>query len=347
MKKCRGCGIELQNEDNTKTGYIAKPGQDYCQRCFRLRNYNDHHNLYGKSVRNNEILKMINEENINDLALVLDILDFLFIDHHDLLNNFKKQNIILVLNKLDILPKNISEDNFLKLMEDKINLLRKDFPNIKECLLTSIHDDKFKEFFFETLDDLKIKKLLFIGKTNAGKSSILNKLIEDNTLTVSPFIGTTLSLNEINIREYTLIDSPGLLDNNSILNYLPLEKVKDVLPHKTLNAKNYQFYEDQSYYIEGLLRIDVKTNDKGSITFYLNDNLNIHRTKLDNSDRYYERNKKDIKYKVDLNERYYLNNKEDKMIYISGLGIIKLSGLSNYVIYHYDKIGLYISEVLF
>ena len=41
MKKCIGCGVELQMEDIKKPGYIKDINQDYCQRCFRMTHYND------------------------------------------------------------------------------------------------------------------------------------------------------------------------------------------------------------------------------------------------------------------------------------------------------------------
>ena len=99
--------------------------------------------------------------------------------------------------------------------------------------------------------------------------------------------------------------------------------------------------------IEGLLRIDILNEVKGNISFYINDALNIHRTKLDNSDNYYDKNKKYIKYKVDLNNKLELDLKEDKMLFIKGLGIIKLSKDAKYLIHHYNKVNLYLSEVLF
>ena len=40
-KICKGCGIVMQSEDKTKLGYTPKPEADYCQRCFRIRHYDD------------------------------------------------------------------------------------------------------------------------------------------------------------------------------------------------------------------------------------------------------------------------------------------------------------------
>ena len=347
MERCKGCGIQLQHIDDNKVGYILKEGQEYCQRCFRLRNYNDNKNLYSKLVDNKKIIELINDIKCNNIALVLDILDFLFVDNKELFNNFKKQKIILILNKLDLLSKNTSEIKFMNLIEDRINKLRNDYPNIISCLLTSIYDDKFRSFLFDNLNDLNIKDIIFVGKSNAGKSSILNKLNENNNLTVSPYLGTTLAINKIEIDNYIFYDSPGIIDNDNIINYLPNDKINDVMPKKSFKIKNYQYYERQSYFIEALLRIDVLDEIEGNISFYLNDMLKIHRSKLENGDKYLINNKKNIKYKVDLDKTIEIYDENDLMIFINGLGIIKLSGGAKYLIHHYNKVNIYMSEVLF
>ena len=41
MKKCIGCGAELQSIDKTLPGYIDASnieGKDYCERCFKIIN---------------------------------------------------------------------------------------------------------------------------------------------------------------------------------------------------------------------------------------------------------------------------------------------------------------------
>ena len=43
-KKCTGCGMELQFEDEKKEGYVPEEkfimeGELLCQRCFKIKNY--------------------------------------------------------------------------------------------------------------------------------------------------------------------------------------------------------------------------------------------------------------------------------------------------------------------
>ena len=49
MSKCHGCGIELQNFDNKLLGYTKNLDSDLCERCFRIKHYND----YQKVIKDN------------------------------------------------------------------------------------------------------------------------------------------------------------------------------------------------------------------------------------------------------------------------------------------------------
>ena len=42
MNKCEGCGALLQNVDKLKEGYTTNLDNPLCNRCFRIRHYNDY-----------------------------------------------------------------------------------------------------------------------------------------------------------------------------------------------------------------------------------------------------------------------------------------------------------------
>ena len=59
--------------------------------------------------------------------------------------------------------------------------------------------------------------------TNSGKSTLINKLIKNYTdkqleVTTSLYPSTTLNKIEINLDNLKIIDTPGLLNEGSILN---------------------------------------------------------------------------------------------------------------------------------
>ena len=95
MKKCKGCGIILQDEDNSKIGYVKSLDQDYCQRCFRLTHYGDTSMLSNNLVSNSATLEIYNRYKDEVFALIIDVMDLFSIDSDNLLETFKDYKTIL------------------------------------------------------------------------------------------------------------------------------------------------------------------------------------------------------------------------------------------------------------
>ena len=73
-KKCKGCGVILQDSNILNPGYTTNLDNEYCQRCFRIRNYGDYKLVDINNQEYIEILKTIDET--NDLVLyVTDLLN--------------------------------------------------------------------------------------------------------------------------------------------------------------------------------------------------------------------------------------------------------------------------------
>lgn len=340
MKKCKGCGEILQFEDKNLPGYAPSEDFDYCQRCFRLTHYGDTSKVNKEDTKNEDILKAYKEINDALFVVICDPFDALFLSEDNLLSNFEGKDILLIINKIDLLPKNITEEKINKIYLESLKKCK----NVN-CLITYKNDETFNDLFFEVLEELKHKKIVFAGRTNVGKSSLINKLLEDNVLTTSIYPGTTIKVNRINYKGYSFIDTAGLIDSESFLSHLSNNNVKKILPLKTLKRQMFQLYENQSYILNGLLRVDIKPVKNASIEFMINNNLEIHRTKLENADRYFDRNCNDDKLKLlPLKSHEY---KVDKFntFYLKGLGIFKIKGKCDVDIKVNDDIKVYISEV--
>ena len=97
-------------------------------------------------------------------------------------------------------------------------------------------------------------RVAFVGRSDAGKSTLINKLLKnystsDRELTISPLPSTTLNTVEIEINEYlTLIDTPGLVDSGSIVNYISEDEFKKISPRKEIKPKTFQVKKGQSIY---------------------------------------------------------------------------------------------------
>ncbi len=309
-KKCMGCGVLLQDENILQEGYTTSLENDICQRCFRMKNYGEYQMIAKSNEEYLSILKSVGETK----DLVLYITDLLNVDKD--MEEIRKaipNKMILVLNKKDALPKSVKEEKLINYFKD-LNL------NFEEIIVVSVNKNYNIDYLLKRIKYYQTSKTVYaVGHTNAGKSSLINKLIKnysDKTqeITMSPLPSTTLNTITIEINDYlTLIDTPGLVDSGSILNIVDPKMVKKISPVKEIKPRTYQIRRNQSIIIEDFLRIDYVEGEKNSFTLYVANGLKVKR--LLNST-----NKEDLK---DLNKTAYQVKYGEDLV-VSGLGFIKM-----------------------
>ncbi|MDD5980282.1 MAG: 50S ribosome-binding GTPase, partial [bacterium] len=120
-----------------------------------------------------------------------------------------------------------------------------------------------------------------VGSTNAGKSTLINKIITDyaidkkGEITISPMPSTTLNEIRVSFNNFDLIDTPGLVENGNILNYVDLKSIKKISCKKEIKPRTYQIKKGQSLLIDGLVRIDYLEDTKNSFTFFISNDIDI------------------------------------------------------------------------
>ncbi len=326
MKKCKGCGIPLQNKDKQGLGYVVDMEQDYCRRCFRLSHYGDTADLKTNYVTNKKIIDIYDRYPNALFVLIIDVLDALCLKDDDLLDTFKGKDLVLIINKTDILPENFNDRKIDRIFSKILFDLNRKYSNIKAAILTNKFERQFNEQFLNLLDDLNATNVIFAGRANAGKSSLINKLIHSSDLTTSIYPGTTLEEVEISYKNYRFIDTPGLVDVNNYATYLNIEKYKLSKIDKMIKPQIFQLSEAQSYFYYGLLRVDIIPKNKASASFYINNENQIHRTKYKNGDDYYQKHYCEFVLRVKPLGITEYSISDQKIIVIKGLGIIKING---------------------
>ncbi len=345
MKKCKGCGIILQSKDREGLGYVVDLKQDYCQRCFRLSHYGDTAHIRTNYVTNEKILNIYNRYGYALFVLIVDVLDAMCMEEDDLLEFFKDRDVLLIINKTDLLPENMNEKKIDRLFTKILLNLNRRYSNIKAALLTNKFESRFNDQFFDLLEELNARTIVFAGRANAGKSSLINKLIRKNDLTTSIYPGTTLEEVEISYRNYRFIDTPGLVDINNYVTYLNVEKYKLSKIDRMIRPQIFQLSRPQSYFYYGLLRVDIIPRGKASVSFYINNNNRIHRTSYENGDDYYQKHYCEFVLRVKPLGISDFSIKDKMVIVIKGLGIVKINGECLAYIHSLADCRLYECEV--
>ena len=345
MKKCKGCGIELQTKDKLGIGYVVDMKQDYCQRCFRLSHYGDTNHLKTNYVTNEKIFAIYRKYESFLFVVIIDILDALCLKDDDLLESFKDRDVLLIINKTDLMPENISDRKIDQIFTGLLFDLNRRYPNIKAAMLTNKFENRFNDKFFSLLEEMGRDRVVFAGRANAGKSSLINKLIAGSLLTTSIYPGTTLDEVQISYKNHLFIDTPGLVDLNSYATHLNTEKYRLSKIDRTIKPQIFQLSEAQSYFYDGLLRVDVIPLERSSISFYISNDNRIHRTKYENGDDYYQKHYCEFVLRVKPLGIREESIDGSRLYVIKSLGMFKISGRCRITIHSLQNVKIYTSEV--
>lgn len=308
IRKCKGCGSTLQSKNEKEEGYIRKEKfltADYCERCFKISHYGDSF-LIEKQVNINEFLESVNKSKIP----VIYLLDLTCISNISLepLKQIKNK-IYLILTKRDLLPKSIKDKKL-------INYIKENYTNIESIMVLSSKKMWNIDTLYNTLKRDNISEIYVVGYTNSGKSTLINSLLKSkgqNTSIVTSMVpNTTTELIHINLDgRLTLIDTPGFINESSIVNYIDIKKYINLVPKKEIKPKIYNLRPGFTIIIENIIRIENNTDANISLIFYLKNELKYKKMKVTTSDE------------LKILNKISLEVSKEEDIVIEGLGFIK------------------------
>lgn len=338
--KCIGCGATLQADDPQKPGYVPAHNlhkEDViCQRCFRLKNYNE---IQDVGMDSQDFLDLLNHlaDKKGLVVNVVDIFDF----EGSFINALKRivgnKKVILAANKIDLLPKQINKrrvKDWLKKSARKYGLEAEDV-----VLISAEKGYGIQDLLEAIQQHRKQEDVYIVGTTNVGKSTLINKLIEQsvgekNVVTTSRFPGTTLDLIDIPLDDHSFMyDTPGVIQDHQMTHYVSEKELKQIMPNKEVKQRVYQLNEEQTLFFGGLARIDYVSGGKRPLVCYFSNNLPIHRTKTEKANELWRTqlgkllappsNKDD--FNLDEMKAVRLETgKEKRDVMIAGLGFITI-----------------------
>jgi len=293
---CIGCGVDVQTENPDRLGYAPPSALEkeaiICQRCFRLKHYNE---IQDVPLTDDDFLQILNTLGQTD-SLIVKIVDIFDFNGSWLpgLQRFVGNNpVLLIGNKADILPKSVKPSKLIHWMKQESREL-----GLKpiDVLLVSASKGRFMRDAVEAIEKYRNGKDVYVvGSTNVGKSTFINRIIkevagEGDVITTSHFPGTTLDMIEIPLDDgQAIIDTPGIINHHQMAHYIDKRDLKYITPKKEIKPKVFQLNEEQTLFFGGLARLDYISGGRRSLICHLSNELNIHRTKMENADELYER----------------------------------------------------------
>lgn len=340
MRKCSGCGVILQTENNAYLGYVKDLSHTLCLDCFNLKNYS-------KVTQTTQLKGDMPQ--IKETALIVYVLSvnhfserFKFrLDRH-----FMGSRFILVLNHIDTLEKSVNLGRMIHQLKYEAGQLKMKFEAI---IPTSALQNYNIDLLIDTIKmNQNNEHVYLVGFQNSGKSllfrRISEKLRQQTTVLSGKKPGLTLSNFDIPFNHKKLVDTPGVHLDGLIAEYLPYSEYKDILIEQKVKPRNFQLDPLQSIYIGGFAVFSYLEGDKKGITFYHNKNLNLHRTKYDAYERFNQG--KGVIYHPGVEDSFKMHTfivKDDKKyeIAIAEVCFIHIKGKSKIEIY--APIGMHVS----
>lgn len=333
---CKGCGVRLQCDDKASLGYTPKIEADYCQRCFRIRHYDDVVISMKQGIDSDAVLQKIN--GLDALIVwVVDLFDFEANILQGINRHLMGKDIILVATKRDLLPESVGNEKLSQFLMARLKTLGIRVQGIVICGDLVKHakmedNASIEEVEYAIAHYRRERDVVVMGMANAGKSTLLNAMCANSDLTTSRHPGTTLDFTEIEHQGYKMYDTPGLTRYDSLLTHMDDSLLKTLIPLKPLKARIYQLHEHQTMSLGGLVRLDLIGCGKTTCVAYFSERLPLHRSKQEKADDLWKGHFGELLSPVldasaqDMQMFEVSNIKEKTDIVIHGLGWFCVSG---------------------
>lgn len=290
--RCFGCGAIIQNTNPRLTGFLPRAlveGETpLCQRCYRLQHYGEDVPDANFSTEYRKVMQKAKKENCL-ICLVVDLFAFESSIVPAIFEFLKDNPFIVIGNKKDVLPKSADEAKLIKFINDK--LLTYDLKPL-HTIISSAYKNVNMDEIISTINKYRNNKsVYFVGASSVGKSSLINSFLktyknETKTfISTSPYPGTTLDVIKVPLDNKSFFyDTPGVLVESAIFSHIDRNAMKYIFPRREINPRTFQLNDKQSILIGGIARFDYLEGKKAGFTFYISNECDLVRTKLDRAD---------------------------------------------------------------
>lgn len=295
---CQGCGARIQSTDPDQFGYVPAHllGQDslICQRCFRIIHYGRHE--LG-AVKAEQALQAIEfgVDWASGIVLVVDILDFDSGLPAEFLSLLRERELLLAVNKVDLLPAQTPLPEVETWVRRRLKALG--LSRVEVCLVSALTGYGFPALA-DAIEGLG-GRVLFVGVTNVGKSSILERLLgmrigggkrKGVKPTISPYPGTTVSVSQWHGPGITFADSPGFVPQGRISDLVSADLAVRIIPHRSVTSHLYPVTAGDLILIEGLCVMEcLETGEGGLLLGFTGSGVHWHKSSHKHLDKWLQK----------------------------------------------------------
>lgn len=333
---CKGCGAKLQVTDPKFMGYALSLENDFCQSCFRLKNYGESHDHFHP-----EDLPILEKDAL--IVMVSSILNLDMLFEYPVYRYQSEGTFVYLINQMDLLPKQTNTDILLENAIKKAKDLSVPYLDIIMMSAKNLSDiENLKSY----LSEFKQQHIYLIGVQNSGKTTIFKALTDNKDALAFKKAGLTQEPLYHKMDHQVLWDMPGLFQKGYIHEFLPYDTYKKIIPDKELKPKIYQMKKDQTLIIEGLVSVSV--SKPTSLVLYLDSKIQIHKTNITRVKELFNEKEKHFSIVVDDYEKKVFRVSEGKQqITLADFGFIHLDGPNTIELYQPKGLHITLTEALF
>ena len=165
------------------------------------------------------------------------------------------------------MPNNISVSNYINKFKSAYYIKEEVYPlsSVKKVNTSKI---------LKIMDELNLKKAYILGCTNAGKSTLINTMLNKATITTSRIPNTTLDFINMYIEDKVLTDTPGFITTTTPF-ITDKKYYKKIDYKKRIKPITYQTKEETNVVLENIYRLS--NFNINSVTTYFNNNIEVKR----------------------------------------------------------------------
>ena len=224
-----------------------------------MKHYNE---VQDVSLTDDDFLKILNGIGKSDalIVMIVDIFDFngsWLPGLHRFVGNNK---ILLVGNKVDLLPKSVNHNKLINWMKHEAKELGLKPEDV--FLVSAQKANLLKKQLQLSMNCVMVKMFMSSGVQMSENLLLLIRIIKEVTgegdvITTSHFPGQPWILSKfLLMMAKSLIDSPGIINHHQMAHFVDKKDLKIITPKKEIKPKVFQLNEGQTLFFGGLARFD-------------------------------------------------------------------------------------------